>query len=112
MRRFHLALGILPLTPTTLLAGCFAAAALLAGCSGGSQGSAALSPPAPSLSLSKSHGNLGLGDIAFTMPHFVQRPAHPDRNRSSMSPHGKSSERLLYVGDEETDDVYVYGRSG
>jgi hypothetical protein len=107
MRRFHLALGFLPLTPTALLAGCFAAAALLAGCSGGSQGSAALSPPVPSLSLSKSHGNLGLGDIALTMPHFVQRPAHPDRNRSSMSPDAKSNKKLLYVGDEETD-VYVY----
>ncbi len=42
------------------------------------------------------------------MPHFVQRPVHPDRNRSSMSPNARDSKALLYVGDDSTNDVYVY----
>jgi hypothetical protein len=108
MRRFHLALGILPLTATVLLAGCFAAAAFLAGCSGGPQGGAALSPPAIPLSLSKGQGLHAQRDAALTMPHYVQRPLHPDRSRSWMAPNAKNSKELLYVGDDETNDVYVY----
>ena len=42
------------------------------------------------------------------MPLEVQRAAHPDRNGSSMSPDAKTIKMLLYVGDEETNDVYVY----
>jgi hypothetical protein len=108
MRRFHLALGILPLTATVLLAGCFAAAAFLAGCSGGPQGGAALSPSAIPLSLWKDQGLHAQRDAALTMPHFVQRPLHPDRSRSWMAPNAKNSKELLYVGDDETNDVYVY----
>jgi hypothetical protein len=44
----------------------------------------------------------------MTMPHYVQRPVHPDRNRSSMSHDAKKGPALLYVGDDSTDDVYVY----
>ena len=61
----------------------FAAVALLAGCAG----------------LQSSSGLMPLG---------VQRAAHPDRNRSSMSPDAKTTKMLLYIGDEETNDVYVY----
>ncbi len=42
------------------------------------------------------------------MPHYVQRAVHPDRNRSSMLPNAKVSKALLYVGDDSTNDVYVY----
>ncbi len=69
----------------------FAAAAFLAGCDGGSQ-----------------PFDYAQGDGAFTMPHFVQRPVHTDRNGSSMSPDAKNSNALLYVGDDSTNDVYVY----
>jgi hypothetical protein len=86
-----------------LLAGCFAAAAFLAGCGGGPQSGAALSPSALPLSPSK-----GQRDVALTVPHYVQQPMHPDHSRSSMSPNAKSSKALLYVGDDKTDDVYVY----
>ncbi len=42
------------------------------------------------------------------MPHFAQRPVHTDRNRSSISPDAKNSTALLYIGDDSTNDVYVY----
>jgi hypothetical protein len=100
MRGFHLASGIPPQTATTLLAGCFAAAMCLSGCGG--QSGALRQPFAPIQS------NFPQRPIALTMPHYMQRPGHPDRNRSSMLPDAKASEALLYVGDDSTDDVYVY----
>jgi hypothetical protein len=42
------------------------------------------------------------------VPRFVRGPVHPDRRSSWMSLGAKSSKLLLYVGDDETDDVYVY----
>jgi hypothetical protein len=87
-----------------LLAGCFAAAAFLAGCSGGSQSGAALSPPVLPLSLWKGQGDYAQRDAALTMPHYVQRPVHPDRGRSWMAPNAKNDKELLYVGDDEIND--------
>jgi hypothetical protein len=81
-----------------------AAAAFLAGCGGGTQSSQGLSSGTLPLSLSKK----GQGAIALTMPHYEQRAMHPDRSKSSMSPNAKASKRLLYVGDDSTNDVYVY----
>jgi hypothetical protein len=75
----------------------FGTAAFLAACGGGPQSSAALSPSA----LRQAQGDRGV-------PRYVQRAVHPDRTRSSMSANAKSSKALLYVGDDETDDVYVY----
>ena len=50
---------------------------------------------------------------ALAIPHFAQRPIHPDRGRSSMSPNATVSKALLYIGDDSTNDVYVYDyRSG
>jgi hypothetical protein len=77
-----------------------AVAAFLAGCSGG-----ALTLAQP--------GNLTAPAVAMrlpsmTMPHYVQRAVHPDHNKSWLSPSAESSKMLLYVGDDETDDVYVY----
>jgi hypothetical protein len=82
------------------LAGCLAAAAFLAGCGGGPQSSAALSPSA--------QADKGWGDIALTMAHYVQRPVRPDRGGSSMSPNARTIKMLLYVADDETNDVFVY----
>ena len=93
-----------------LLAGCFAAAALLAGCSGpfdsaqGDKGQPSVVPVA----LRQAQGDTGQRDLALMMPHYVQRPVHPDRGGSSMSPNAKKSKALLYVGDDETNDVFVY----
>jgi hypothetical protein len=88
MRRFH------------LLAGCFAAAALLAGCGG--QPFTAQGDIAQGLIVRAQR------DVALTMPHYVQQAVHPDHNQSSMLPSAKSSKELLYVGDDDTNDVYVY----
>jgi hypothetical protein len=60
-----------------------AAVVLLAGCAG-LQSSSGLTPPA------------------------VQRAVHRDRNGSSTSPNAKTIKMLLYIGDDETNDVYVY----
>ena len=54
-----------------------------------------------------------LRDAALTMPHFVQRPVHSDRSRSWMDPAygvkgAKKKSELLYVGDDSTNDVFVY----
>ena len=78
------------------------AAAMLAGCGGS---------PDSSLPV----GGLGaLRDAAMTMPHFVRRPVHTDHGKSWMDPaYGvagahKKQKSLLYVGDDGTNDVYVY----
>jgi hypothetical protein len=42
------------------------------------------------------------------MPHFVQRPVHPDHGRSWMLPQAESSNVLLYVAGEGTGDEYIY----
>lgn len=88
----------------------FSAVAILTGCGGGTQSSSALSPAIRPLSqpaLSGAEGNVQ-DDKALTMPRYEQRAMHPDRNRSSVSPNAAASKRLLYVGDDETNDVYVY----
>lgn len=47
-------------------------------------------------------------DAALTIPNFVQPVVHPDHRQSFVRPDkGKGSE-LLYVGDWDTNDVYVY----
>ncbi|MGA2761109.1 MAG: hypothetical protein ABSF08_12430 [Candidatus Cybelea sp.] len=100
MRGFHLASGIPPQTATTLLAGCFAAAMFLSGC-GGLPG-ALRQPFAPVQS------DVARGAVALTVPHYAPLPAHRDRNRSSMSPNSLATKRLFYVGDDDTNDVYIY----
>ncbi|HLY01427.1 MAG TPA: hypothetical protein VKR56_02915 [Candidatus Cybelea sp.] len=82
----------------------FGAAAFLAACGGGPQNGAALSPDTARYAQGGSVGR----DAALTMPHYVQRAVHPDRNGSSMSPAATTSKALLYVGDWSTNDVYVY----
>ena len=76
-------------------------AALLAACNGG--GSSSLAPAPASLTPLSGHGS-----IALTMPHYVARPVHPDRGRSWLKPLPDAHLALLYVSDEDTNDVYVY----
>jgi hypothetical protein len=71
-----------------------------AGCSSG-----ALSPAAGGNATAP---NAGMPALSTTMPHFVQGPVHPDWGSSSMLPSAKSSKMLLYVGDDATNDVFVY----
>ncbi|MGC9991973.1 MAG: hypothetical protein ABSD52_06235 [Candidatus Cybelea sp.] len=86
----------------------FSAAVILAGCGGGTQSSSASSPVVLPLSLSTGQGDKAERAVALTMPHYEQRAMHPDRNRSSISPNSIATKRLLYVGDDSTNDVYVY----
>ncbi|HEV3090631.1 MAG TPA: hypothetical protein VGX91_04205 [Candidatus Cybelea sp.] len=85
------------------------AAAMLAACSSGGSSFGPTSGAAPSghhtglTQLSK------IQDAALTMPHFMARPVHPDHGQSFMRPDKKGSKSAyLYVGDWDTNDVYVY----
>jgi hypothetical protein len=85
-----------------------AAVAVLGGCTGGigsspSVGSGNASAPFGSGLTSLSAARLA----AMTMPHYVARPAHPDRGESWIT-HGSVGKELFYVSDWATDDVYVY----
>lgn len=77
-------------------------AALLAACSGGGSSSSQAPTPASLMPLSDR------GSIALTMPHYVARPVHPDRGRSWLKPLPDAHSALLYVSDDDTNDVYVY----
>ena len=47
--------------------------------------------------------------MALTRPHYVQRFVHSDHGISWMLPQTAGSKTaLLYGGDDETNDVYVY----
>jgi hypothetical protein len=54
----------------------------------------------------------GRGALALTVPHYVERPVHPDRGRSRMNPLPDRRGALLYVSDQATNDVYVYKYPG
>jgi hypothetical protein len=87
------------------------AAAMLAACSSGGSSSLAPSGVSPN---GHSTGVTQLSSLrseALTMPHFVQPNVHTDHGQSFMMPdrHKKKKKGgLMYVGDEETNDVYVY----
>jgi len=84
------------------------AAAMLAACSSGGSSSFGPTGAAPSghqiglTQLSK------LQDAALTMPHFTQPSVHTDHSQSFMRPDKGKKGSLLYVGDWDTNDVYVY----
>jgi hypothetical protein len=79
-------------------------AAMLAACNGG--GSSNATPAAGSLAVPSR------GALALTVPHYVERPVHPDRGRSWMNPLPDTHAPLLYVSDQATNDVYVYKYPG
>jgi hypothetical protein len=84
----------------------FAAAATLAGCGVLRQAQDDMPP-------SVGVPGTALGDAALTMPHFVRGNVHPDHGSSWMDPAygingARRKSRLLYVGDDSTNDEYVY----
>jgi hypothetical protein len=85
---------------------CMATLALLAGCSSGIgfAGSSAALPNAETGLTPLSIQHLS----AMTMPHYVERPVHPDRGGSWMSPLKSGQRKVYYVSDWATDDVFVY----
>jgi hypothetical protein len=96
MTRFHLA----------LLSALLATAAMLAGC-------AVLRQAQDDMPPSVGVPGTALGDAALTMPHFVRGNVHPDHGSSWMDPAygingARRKSRLLYVGDDSTNDVFVY----
>jgi hypothetical protein len=90
----------------------FAAVALLAGCAG-------LQPSSGAPGGLPQRGNATgfpplwvQRDMALAMPHYEQRPMHADHGSSWMLPQKKGvKSALIYEGDYETNDVYVYDYS-
>ena len=84
------------------------AAAMLAACSSG--GSSSFGPSGVS---SNGHSTgvttlAKLRDASLTMPHYVQPNVHTDHGQSFIRPDKKGKGGLLYIGDDSTNDVYVY----
>ncbi|MGA8100053.1 MAG: hypothetical protein WB810_15465 [Candidatus Cybelea sp.] len=93
--------------------GVVAAAALVAGCSGGTQ-SSALSPTS-TMTNAQHSGASPLHHNALGAFNSVKQPgkAHPDHQKSWVSPDIKKREpRILFVSDSGTDDVYMYTLPG
>jgi hypothetical protein len=85
------------------------AAAMLAACSSGGSSSLGPSGVAPAGHLTGGMTLAKLRDASLTMPHYVQPNVHPDHSASFIKiDKKKKAGGLLYVGDDETDDVYVY----
>ncbi|HTA53383.1 MAG TPA: hypothetical protein VK755_01475 [Candidatus Acidoferrales bacterium] len=84
------------------------AAAMLAACSSG--GSSSFGPSGVSAN-GHSTGVTTLAklrDASLTMPHYVQPNVHTDHGQSFILPDKKKKKGLLYIGDDSTNDVYVY----
>ncbi len=89
------------------------AAAMLAACSGGSNSSFGPTGVAPAGHQIGLTALSRIQDKALTQPHFMNRPVHTDHGKSWwISPdkkhHRKRKEAYLFVGDDSTNDVYVY----
>jgi hypothetical protein len=89
------------------------AAAMLAACSSG--GSSSFGPSGVSAN-GHSTGVTTLAKlraVSLTMPHYVQPNVHTDHGQSFMRPGAaKGGAGLLYIGDDSTNDVYVYDYPG
>jgi hypothetical protein len=85
------------------------AAAMLAACSSG--GSSSFGPSGVSAN-GHSTGVTTLAklrDASLTMPHYVAPNVHTDHGQSFILPDRKKKKKgLLYIGDDSTNDVYVY----
>ncbi len=88
--------GVSAICAVVLLAGCSAGSPALEGVQSASAVESGLTP----LSISRL--------AAMTMPHYVQRPVHPDHGQSWMSKKSNGAKKLYYVSDWATDDVFVY----
>lgn len=84
------------------------AAAMLAACSSGGSSSLGPSGVSPNGHLTGGMTLAKLRDAALTMPHYVQPNVHQDHGQSLIRIDKKKKGGLLYVADDETDDVYVY----
>jgi hypothetical protein len=87
--------------------GVVAAAALVAGCSGGAQ-SPVLAPA--SMTNAQRSGASPLHHDALGAFNTVRQPgkAHPDRHRSWISPDARRASRLAFFSDSDNQDVYIY----
>ena len=88
--------------------GTLVAVALLAGCSGsgGSQSSTPTTGINPASVGGHALGIQGLHGAAYTS---VKAPkVHRDTRKSHVSPNAKAVPRLLFISDDETDDVYIF----
>jgi hypothetical protein len=84
------------------------AVALLAGCTG-LQSSTGASGGLPQ----SGNASVAMRTLSMTMAHYVQPVVHTDSGKSWMSPQEKGAKSaLIYSGDDENDDVYVYDYSG
>jgi hypothetical protein len=103
----------------TYAVGVLAAAALIAGCSGNSSGSA-VPPSAPNSVSPSGHAGGGMGPMGVQIPdHHSKFPGltafrtsglhvHSDHHKSWVSPDVKKAPRILFVSDDSTNDVYIY----
>jgi hypothetical protein len=87
--------------------GVLAGAALIAGCSGGTESAVA---PASMTNAARSgadalHLRGGLGAFAAVHPYGT---LHPDHRKSWVSPDAKEEARLMFASDAGLGDVYIY----
>ncbi len=84
--------------------GTLGVAALLAGCSGGSQSSTPTTGMNPA-----AVGGHALGSLHKGTYTSVKAPkVHSDTRKSHVSPDAKNAPRLLFVSDDGTNDVYIF----
>ncbi len=88
----------------------FAAAALLAACSGagGSQSSSF----APTASGASASSNLSLNHDYLSLTGLPAPTVHRDLHKSGVSPDVKRARRLLFVSDADSYDVYIFSMPG
>ncbi|MGA8795928.1 MAG: hypothetical protein WB526_02525 [Candidatus Cybelea sp.] len=84
------------------------AVALLAGCSG--SGGSQSSTPTTGINPASVGGHaLGVQDLHVGTYTSVKAPkVHRDTRKSHVSPNAKAVPRLLFIADDDTDDVYIF----
>ena len=87
--------------------GVVAIAALIAGCSGGSQPALAPAPLTSAARFGADPLHLRGGLDAFAAVH-AYGPLHRDRRKSWIAPEAKRRPRLMFASDSEHGDVYIY----
>jgi len=85
------------------------AAAMLAACSSGGSSSFGPSGVSPNGHSTGVTTLAKLRAVSLMMPHYMQPNVHTDHGKSFMLPGAaKGGAGLLYIGDDSTNDVYVY----
>jgi hypothetical protein len=75
----------------------------VAGCGGGAM--------SPGLGSNATAPSAAMRTLAMTVARYVQPVVRTDFGKSWMLPQKKGTKALIYAGDEETNDVYVYDYS-